>query len=171
MSDVLVSDRPRPELAEPLGLFAPLIGSWSLVVENFAEDGTVQVTDGEWHFGWALDGRAVTDVWISPSRARRSAEGLDGEWGMTLRFFDPAIGAFRSTWHGPARGWVIPFIGRPTEDGLMLEGELDGVLRRWIFTDITADGFTWRAEETSAGATEPFVRQRFTALRLPSDQR
>jgi hypothetical protein len=170
ISDVFVSDRPRPELAEPLGLFAPLIGSWSLVVENFAEDGSVQVTDGEWHFGWALDGRAVTDVWISPSRERRSAEGLDGEWGMTLRFFDPAIGAFRSTWHGPARGWVIPFIGRPTEDGLMLEGELDGVVRRWIFTDITADGFKWRAEETPAGAKEPFVRQRFTALRLSSDQ-
>src|SRR5919197_45020 len=137
ISDVFVSDRPRPELAEPLGLFAPLIGSWSLVVEDFAEDGSVQV--------------------------------LDGEWGMTLRFFDPAIGAFRSTWHGPARGWVIPFIGRPTEDGLMLEGELDGVVRRWIFTDITADGFKWRAEETPAGAKEPFVRQRFTALRLPSD--
>ena len=77
MLDVFTSPEPRPELAEEMSLFLPLIGSWDLVVENFERDGSVAVVDGEWHFGWALDGRAVADVWISP--ARRSRREYDGK--------------------------------------------------------------------------------------------
>jgi len=42
-----------------------------VLAEDVAPDGSVEVGDGEWHFGWALDGRALADVWISPSRAAR----------------------------------------------------------------------------------------------------
>ena len=38
----------RPELAERLAVFTPLIGSWNLVVEDIEPDGTVEVSDGEW---------------------------------------------------------------------------------------------------------------------------
>lgn len=166
MDTLLTSGGPRPELAARLELFAPLIGTWSLVVENTAADGTVQVTDGEWEFFWALDGRAVIDVWASPGPASRTAADTDGEWGMTVRFFDPKIDAYRSTWHGPARGWVIPFILTRTEDGFGLVGDRDGTALRWVFSDIASDSFRWRAEETEPGAPEPFVRQRFAASRL-----
>ncbi|PWK82987.1 hypothetical protein C8D88_112238 [Lentzea atacamensis] len=164
LASVFTAAAPRPELAEHLNVFEPLIGSWSLVVQNFGEDGTVQTTDAEWHFGWALDGRALADVWISPARASRSGD-TDGEWGLSLRFYDPELGAFRSTWLGPGRGWVIPFIGRRTEDGFALEGDKNGVRLRWTFSELTAESFSWRAEETEPGADEPFVRQRFQARR------
>ena len=169
MQDVLSSPAPREDLAEHLGLFAPLIGSWSLVVENIDPDGSVRTTDGEWHFDWALDGRAVVDVWISPARRTREVAGLDGEWGMTVRFYDPRIGAFRSTWHGPARGSVIPFVGRSTADGLRLDGELDGEFGtapvRWTFSELTAESFRWQAEQGEPGGTRMRVRQRFHARR------
>lgn len=169
MYDVLLSSAPRADLVDHLALFAPLIGSWSLEVENVLPDGTVHTTDGEWHFAWALDGRAVTDVWISPARTTRAAHGVDGEWGMTVRFYDADLGAYRSTWHGPGRGWVIPFVGRPTADGLRLDGELDrGAGRvpvRWTFSELTAESFRWRAEEGVAGETDMRVRQRFRARR------
>jgi hypothetical protein len=163
LGTVFLSAAPRPELASRMAVFEPLIGSWSLVVDNVGPDGTVRTTDGEWHFGWALDGRALADVWISPARASRA--GNDGEWGLSLRFYDPKIGAFRSTWHGPGRGWVIPFTGKPTADGFALEGEADGTRFRWVFSELTAETFSWRAEETPAGAVEPVVRQRFRARR------
>ncbi|WP_410672222.1 hypothetical protein [Amycolatopsis sp. cmx-4-68] len=166
ITDVFFADAPRPELAERLAVFAPLVGSWSLVVENVRDDGTADVTDGEWHFGWALDGRALADVWISPSRATRAATGTDGEWGMSLRFHDPAIDAFRSTWLGPGRGWVIPFVGTPTSDGFRIDSED----RSWIFSELTADSFEWRAEETAPGAPAPRVRQRFHARRVTDGQ-
>ena len=165
MQDVLIAAGPRPEIAE-LALFAPLIGEWALVVENIGADGSVQVTDAEWHFGWALDGRAVVDVWLSPARDTRLRAGADGEWGMTVRFFDPRIGAFRSTWHGPARGWVIPFRGAATADGLVLDALRDDVRVRWVFSALTAEGFDWRAEESAPGESELRVRQRFRARRV-----
>lgn len=105
------------------------------------------------------DQEPVGDVWISPSRASR-ADGADGEWGMSLRFYDPEIDAFRSTWLGPGNGWVIPFIGKPTE----IESDTGDVRRRWVFSDLTAESFSWRAEETLPDG-EPFVRQRFDATR------
>ncbi|WP_037303141.1 hypothetical protein [Amycolatopsis orientalis] len=166
IATLFTAAEPRPELAARLGVFAPLIGSWDLVVHNHGEDGSVRTVDGEWHFGWALDGRAVTDVWISPARASRVG-GADGEWGMSLRFYDEKIDAFRSTWLGPGNGWVIPFVGKPTEDGFEIEADTDGVRRRWIFSELTAQSFAWRAEETLPDG-DPFVRQRFEATRAIS---
>lgn len=162
LASVFTAPGPRPELAEQLAAFGPLIGSWDLVVEDFAPDGTSTVRDGEWHFGWALDGRAVADVWICPSRAARGEGAPDGEWGLSLRFYDAAIDAWRSTWHGPLHGWVIPFIARATPSGLELAGRRDGLELRWIFSEITPLGFDWRAEETAPGQPT-FVRQRFRA--------
>jgi hypothetical protein len=163
--EVFAAAAPRPELADRLGVFAPLIGSWDLVVEYLDADGGVETReDGEWHFGWALDGRALADVWISPSRAARARGARDGEWGLSLRFWDEAAGAYRSTWHGPLRGWLIPFTARPTDDGLALEGERDGTRLRWTFSELTDDSFRWRAEEASGGGAFRVV-QRFAATR------
>ncbi|KZB79845.1 hypothetical protein [Amycolatopsis regifaucium] len=163
---VFTATGPRPELAARLSVFEPLIGSWDLVVHNYGEDGSVRTVDGEWHFGWALDGRAVTDVWICPARASR-VDGVDGEWGMSLRFYDEKIDAFRSTWLGPGNGWVLPFLGKRTEDGFEIESDTGGVRRRWIFSELTAESFSWRAEETLPDE-DPFVRQRFEATRAIS---
>jgi hypothetical protein len=165
MDDVLLASAPRDDLAEQLAHFAPLIGSWSLEVDDIEPDGTVHTRDGEWHFAWALDGRAVVDVWISPARTTRATEGVDGEWGMSVRFYDPDRGAFRSTWHGPGRGWVIPFVGHPTTDGLRLDGERDGVPVRWTFSELSAESFRWQAEEGEPDGAGMRVRQRFRAQR------
>jgi hypothetical protein len=162
-AEVFVASGPRPELAEELALFAPLIGSWDLRVFNHAEDGSVQEVSAEWHFSWALDGRAVADVWICPSRADRGAD-RSGEWGLSLRFYDPAIRAWRSTWHGPRRGLVLPFTARPTGDGILLTARADDVEHRWVFSDLTAEAFRWRREETAPDGTAT-VRQRFEATR------
>ena len=158
LPEVLLADA---RTSEQLAVFDPLIGSWHLEVDNIADDGTVRTVDGEWHFGWGLNGRALLDVWISPSRAA----GATGEWGLSVRFYDEKIGAFRSTWHGPARGWVIPFVAQPTDDGLVLEGDAGGNQLRWIFSAVTAESFEWRAEEIRPGGHVPFVRQRFRARR------
>src|SRR5262245_56564994 len=83
-AEVFVADGPRPELAEEMALFAPLTGSWALRVFNYEDGGNVREVSAEWHFSWALDGRAVADVWISPSRADRG-DDRSGEWGLSLR--------------------------------------------------------------------------------------
>jgi hypothetical protein len=159
--EALLASEPRPDLPGAAA-FGPLIGSWDLTVTDIDDDGGATVRDGEWHFSWALDGRAVIDVWISP---RRSADrDPAGEWGMSVRFPDPATGRWRSTWHGPARGWLIPFDAVVDGGEPVLTSELDGLTRRWIFSDLTPTRFRWRAEESAGGG--PFrLRQRFEATR------
>jgi hypothetical protein len=85
LAGLMVSDEPRPEFADAFEPFAPLIGSWDLDVSWYDNHGEMtRQTKGEWHFAWALDGRAVADIWITPSRAQRAIDG-DGEWGLTIR--------------------------------------------------------------------------------------
>lgn len=70
---VLLADAPRPELADRLAVFEPLIGSWDLVVEDVAADGSVTTSDGEWHFGWALDGAGARRRLDQPIARRPAA--------------------------------------------------------------------------------------------------
>jgi hypothetical protein len=168
LGEVLVSETPRDSAREHLKMFEPIIGRWNLIVTNYSDDGKETVRDGEWTFAWALDGRAVVDVWMSPARATRVRDD-PGECGISIRFWDPSINAVRSTWIGPGRGWVIPFIGRQTEHEFIIESVSHNPLRRWIFSDVKPTGFAWRAEETADPSQEPFARQRFLATPAPTN--
>ena len=161
-AELMVSDKPRPEYADALRPFAPLIGSWDLDVKWYDETGAVtRQTKGEWHFAWVLDGRAVADIWITPSRAARATDG-DGEWGMSMRIYDPELKAFRSTWMGPNAAFVMTFIARAADDTITLEAQT--AKTRWAFTGITDTAFHWRNEdETDDGRI--ILRQTFDARR------
>lgn len=117
-----------------LSLFGQFAGSWALDCTEYDSDGSSTVRRGEWHFGYALGGRATTDVWILP--------GV--EHGMSVRFPDPAagVGVWRSTWVGPVRRRTHTFLAARVDDEIVLDG---GDLR-WTFSDIGADEFRWRNE-------------------------
>ena len=156
----LQASGPHPDLAKDLMLFGQFVGAWDVDVTNIASDGTKTELKGEWHFGWVLEGRAIMDVWITPKRSLRGTEE-PYEYGATLRFFDPTIQAWRSTWIGPVRHLVRPFIARQVEDEIILEGSFKpGGLTRWIFSDITPTSFQWRNMESSdEGATWTIVQK------------
>jgi hypothetical protein len=170
LAGLMVSDKPRPEFERAFEPFAPLIGSWALDVSWYDDDGRpTRETKGEWHFAWALDGRAVADIWITPSRAQREIDG-DGEWGLSVRLYDPDLQAFRSTWMGPGFALVKTFIGRPGDNSITLEtNDPTTTKTRWIFTDITPTSFNWRNEDEDESGRIT-VRQRFRATRSSADQ-
>jgi hypothetical protein len=149
---------PAAELADKLMLFGRFIGSWDLEWRGADPAGRPETMRGELHFGWVLGGRAVQDVWIVPGR------GLPGEGqpplafhGSTIRFYDPAIDAWRSTWIEPVNGRVRRFIGRPQHGDIVLLSDEDDPRLRWRFTDIAPDSFRWRAEIShDAGSTWSF---------------
>jgi hypothetical protein len=161
--DAFGADGPDPILADRLQLFGQFVGSWDLEVTDFDPDGNGVTVAGEWHFGWALAGRAVADVWICPRRSAQTDEMA--EHGASLRFFDDSIDAWRSTWIGPVRGIVRPFLARPTSEGIELAGSFeDGVETRWVFSQITPASFRWRNEQRPHG--EPWhLNQTFVATR------
>jgi hypothetical protein len=110
---------------------------------------------GEVHFGWVLGGRAVQDVWIVPGPGEAGAEvPSDAFYGSTLRFFDTALDAWRSTWIEPVNGRVRKFIGREENSEIVLVSLDDNPLLRWRFTEIGPDTFTWLGEfSTDEGRT------------------
>lgn len=166
VSEVFLSEGPDPELAGELLLFGQFVGSWDVSVTNYRTDDSAITVPAEWHFAWALGGRAIQDVWIAPSREARKRDGSDGEWGTTIRFYDREIEAWRSTWLGPRRQVVMPFIARRIEDEIVLEGSFeDGVTTRWIFSDITSDSFSWRAVESTDGGGTWLLKQEMKARR------
>jgi hypothetical protein len=168
MIEALRASGPDPDLAERLVLFGQFVGAWDVDIANYGQNGVKTEIQGEWHFGWALEGRAVMDVWIAPRRSSRGAS-TGGEYGVSVRIFDPCLDAWRSTWIGPARGVVKPFIARAMGSEIVLEGRFaDDRLERWIFSDIAATHFRWRyIASTDDGATWTTV-QEMAARRMTS---
>ena len=155
LAEALHAPAPHPELADRLRLFGRFVGSWRLDWFGFGPDGRpARATGGELHVGWALGGRAVQDVWIVPGRGQ-PGEGQPPSafHGTTIRFYDPAIDAWRSTWIEPVNARVRRFIGRPDGDAIELISDEDDPQLRWRFTDISTRAFRWTAEASDDHGT------------------
>ena len=145
---------PDPARAADLNLFGRFVGSWELAWSARDAGGRLLTARGELHFGWVLGGRAVQDVWIVPSPGEpRAGEPPYAFHGSTIRFYDPSIAAWRSTWMEPVNGRVRRFIGRPDGDDIVLLSDEDTPQFRWRFSEISADAFRWTAESSDDGDT------------------
>ena len=153
-SDALISHAPSPELGGAADALGWLVGGWSAEVRDFDRDGQVRTGTGEWWFSWVLEGRAIQDVWIVPSRAVRSVTGgnmtppgaPNDRYGTTIRWLSRQSGQWRMVWVNPVSGAMNVLAGRRAEDRIVLEGEQDRRPIRWSFNDIRQNSFTWRGE-------------------------
>jgi hypothetical protein len=133
--------------ADRLMLFGQFVGSWDIAWSGLDADGGTGQMQGELHFGWVLGGRAVQDIWIVSG----DGPGLRGFHGTTVRLYDPAIDAWRSTWIDPLNNRVRRFIGRPVDGDIVLISDEEEPRLRWSFTGITPRSFTWRGEISRHG--------------------
>jgi tetratricopeptide (TPR) repeat protein len=74
--DALHAEGPAADRADKMALYGQFVGAWDLDVTEFKDDGTTRQRPGEWHFGWALEGRAIQDVWIVPPRGQRNGDAV-----------------------------------------------------------------------------------------------
>jgi hypothetical protein len=160
---------PAPDRDGKMGLYGRFVGSWDLDVVQFPEDGPSRRRKGEWHFGWALEGRAVQDVWIVPPRGELrhgDAAANINSYGTTLRVFDPRIDAWHIQWTDPVTQSYLRMIGRAQGDDIVQLGSTeDGRMIRWSFLEITPDSFMWRGESSADGGASWRVVTEFTARR------
>jgi len=142
----LGAESPDPELKEKLMLFGQLIGDWDIVEARYPQpDGTEIKRQGEIHFRWILEGRAMQDVFMTYRENPRRLIPV----GTTIRFYDPKIDAWRSTWMSPIQGAMQTFIAQKVNQEIVLESKTkEGYPEKWIFSDITSQSFRWRSVET-----------------------
>ena len=112
---------------------------------------------GEVHFGWVLEGRAIQDVWIMPRVSDRNANlaKTNNMYGTTLRIWDASIQAWRVRWINPVTNHYEQQTGRRIGNDIVQVGaRMDGTPTRWRFTEITPDSFHWIGESLNPdGAT------------------
>jgi hypothetical protein len=153
----LCSEGPAPDRADKLNLYGWLIGSWQMEASTFAADGTRHTGRGAIHFAWALEGRAIQDVWILPGVF----------YGTTLRIYDPGIDAWHILWSDPLRQFHARQVGRAHGLDIVQEGtDATGVPIRWTFTDITPNSFRWLGERSDDGGRTYWLQAEFLATRV-----
>ncbi|MEO5759791.1 MAG: hypothetical protein ABIQ51_23385 [Mesorhizobium sp.] len=156
-AEALRSAGPAKNLAEKLKLYGRFVGAWTFDAARHLEDGQVLTGRGEVHFGWALEGRAIQDVWILPARDAGPSPSL-GAWtfyGTTLRVYDPGLDAWHIFWSDPRNQYFSRQLSRAEGDTIIQDGNdgLGGSVR-WSFSRITEDTFRWLAERShDNGAT------------------
>ena len=121
--------------------FAPLIGDWDCDYYDELINDQKRHVKGEWIFRRILEGAGVQDIFIFPSRSTRETDPQpDGEYGTSLRIFDP-----KHLWYD------VVYTCAGTMKRLCFKKEGDRLVGRvldeeatyWVFSDITEDSFHW----------------------------
>ncbi|MEU3075178.1 hypothetical protein [Streptomyces laurentii] len=168
----LLADGPDERNAAALADFGRLAGLWTTLITYHPADGSpVHSVSGEWEFGYALEGRAVLDVWRWPGRADLPTTGRapDQECGLCVRIWDPGLQLWRFTFHGTAHGDVVQMYARRIGDEIVMERAVGGDLVRWTFGAVTDDTFHWRNERSSDGGRTWRLDQEVDARRAPAE--
>lgn len=165
MMTALHSDGPAADRAEKMMLYGRFVGSWEGRVIRYTQNGGSSEQTCEIHFDWVLEGRAVQDVWIVPSRQNRADPAeLTGYnlYGTTLRIYDPKNDVWHISWFNPIAQTYNRMTGREIGDEIVQEHIAeDGVRCQWIFTEITMDSFHWIGRGTRDGGRTWFVQTEF----------
>ncbi|HEU5438421.1 MAG TPA: putative glycolipid-binding domain-containing protein [Ktedonobacterales bacterium] len=168
LDGALFAQGPAPELADHLQLFGQFVGAWDCQWTGYPSAGPIQTGSGEILFAWVLEGRAVQDLWIFPSRDERRRAGLPAdEYGTTVRFYDDTIDAWRSVWTGPVGRNAQVMIARAAGEEIVVEGtNRHGHPLRWIFSAITDQSFHWRNLVSEDGGQSWRMQEELDARRV-----
>lgn len=138
----LVCTQKSNSIPDEQNIFGTLIGEWEFEwIDNHGTEKERHVK-GEWIFSWILDGTAIQDVFICPSREERSHNKQpDAAYATTLRIYNPE----KQTWdvfYG-CTGDNTRLEARKEGDKIVLT-EITSQQMKWIFSDITEKSFHWQ---------------------------
>lgn len=150
----LVSPGKNSLIPEEDNWFGPLVGTWDIEwVDGHGTEHERHVK-GEWIFSWVLEGMAVQDVFICPSReARKIKTWPDAAYGTTIRIYNPQ----QRTWdifYGVA-GEATRLEARKEGSRIVLT-EITGQKMKWIFPNlrkIRSIGETWPRRTGRTGSS------------------
>jgi hypothetical protein len=152
----LLSPGPAADRTDKMSLYAFLIGEWRFDAVVQLQSGDTYRGEGEIHAVWALQGRAVQDVWILS----------DVFYGTTLRVFDPALDAWHILWSDPLKQYYTRQLGRARGGDIVQDGQTqNGMPVRWSFIAPSKQSFRWLGEYSLNGGASWSVQADFQARR------
>jgi hypothetical protein len=172
-AEALIAQGPSPEIpSASVGVFDWLIGDWEAEVYDYGPEGRAYTGQGEWHFSWVLEGRAIQDVWIVPKRSQRRGKTplTNNRFGTSLRIYDPTIDAWRVLWFNPVTQDRAELIARKVGSAVVQQSADRSASYRWTFDDITPRSFTWRGEVSDDGGRTWRLDAEFRAHRREADK-
>ena len=164
----LVAPGPHPSLGAHADTYGRLIGSWAGEVRAYPVDSPPVSTSAEIHFAWALDGRAVQDLWITPSRKDRAAgvQAAPQMYGTTLRIFDPKRESWPVVWLDPSTGRRNELEGRRQGDDIVQVGTAEGWPIRWTISEISDRSFVWQGHILNVDGVSWRLQAEFRVRRI-----
>jgi hypothetical protein len=167
--NALVANGPAADRADKLMCYGQFIGAWDGAVTRYGANGERSDSTAEVHFGWALEGRAIQDVWIVPSRVGRPAGEPDQMNGTTLRVYDPKRDIWQITFIDPVRQKEDRMTGRPVGADIVQEyRDASGAIGQWCFTEIEPNAFHWISRIShDDGATWRLTSEYYLSRRRP----
>ena len=141
-AEALICNSKSDSIPEEYNFFGSLIGEWDFEwIDNHGTEKERHIK-GEWIFSWVLEGTAVQDIFICPSREERiNCNQPDSEYGTTIRIYNPKS----NTWdifYG-CKGEATRLEARKEGDTVVLT-EMSSKKMKWVFSEITDMSFHWR---------------------------
>lgn len=137
--DALTSKGKNVKLPEEYNYFGKLVGSWKL---DYTDHNMSCSVKGVWHFSWVLEGMAIQDVIILPSRETRTDPPHPiTEYGATLRVYNPDTHAWDIAYG--YTGKIMRLEARK-ENGMIVLTNIDDERRKWVFVEIADNRFHWQ---------------------------
>lgn len=152
--NALVATGPNEQYADKLMLFGQFVGEWDFDWRNVDGNGNERKVKGEWIFSWTLQGNAVQDLFICPSREYNKLNPQpDAEYGTTIRIYNPQKDAWDIFYGCKGEATLLEAKSEDSKIVLTCLNAPDFQMK-WVFSDITHDSFHWQCISSSdEGAT------------------
>lgn len=141
-TNALLGEKQHNRIPEEYDWYAPLLGDWDFDYYDIRDGKRTRHVEGEWIFRRVLNGTAIEDLFICPSRATMETNPQpDGEYGAAIRMFNPASCSY---------DMVYTTYGYMTRLNIRRENEkivctvLERPNEKWVFSDITPTTFRWQ---------------------------
>lgn len=133
-------------IPEEYDWFAPLLGDWDFDYRDKFIEGDCNKPQrqlkGEWIFRRVLNGLAIEDMFICPSReTRKEAPQPDGEYGVGLRVFNSKKHCYDMVYACKSKFINLCFT---MEEGILTGTIIDNPNRKWRFVERNKDTFHWQ---------------------------
>lgn len=145
----LVSKDKNSLIPDEYNWYEPFIGEWDFEWFDHLDDPHPRHVKGEWIFQWILEGLAVQDIFICPSRdARKLTPQPDAAYGTTIRMYNPG----KKHWDILYTEWgCVTQLEAHKEGEKIIQTVIDSDHLRWVFSDITPHSFRWQRIQSTDG--------------------